>query len=130
MGVSTDGLLFWGIEFCDTEEEARPWAAGARSFWLRNKLEVTEEEDYFGEKTLAKLGFEIGEHCSYDFPIYYLAEIQTHLRANRGYSKRVPPLEYPDSDWWREKTEMLRIVCDRLDIRFKEPSWMLASLWG
>lgn len=84
--------------------------------------------DYWAKKN--KLEKEIGValvwHCSSECPMYILAAEASVQTASRGN-----PIELGQSiavqDEWRQK---IRAFCDRANIRFEEPQFILCSDWS
>jgi len=126
MGMSTDGILFWGITF---EEGECPWDNETfdydRDEWERyacqrlgfkDKSELYDVED--------EVGVTLGIHCSYDYPMYYLAVKDSEQTANRGYP--VDAKFEVGADW----QEKMKEFCEALDIPVTNPRWILASRMG
>ena len=92
MGVSTDGKLFYGICFEEREEE--------EEFELKNVPEY-DEEDYSGPMQFLENECEdkeviISSHCSYDYPMYYVAITSTNYTASRGCPKEIKDFAVQD----------------------------------
>lgn len=107
MGVSTDGMLFYGIHF---EED----------------FTFDDEDDFYGDEDAKRLAIEPGYHCSADYPMYYLAIKESELRAWRGSPKEVNSLEVGDN--WDKRIQ------DFCALKGIEPQsecrWWLVSLWA
>jgi hypothetical protein len=124
MGTSTGAILVFGIEL---EEEHEPWGRD-QDEWLekdgREILGLQGEKQY---EILEQHPVEIIQHCSYEYPMYILAVRETEKRAWRGepFSIDVEDLRIPIAN-----TVLLKAFCERHDIEWKEPKWLLCSMWG
>jgi len=98
MGISSDGILFYGWildeESADAEKIAAAW---------------DEANEYDGEGNLSPLArlfwdyptkgnIEVVNHCSYDYPMYGIAAKGSVNTNSRGYPERISTLEVPD-EW-------------------------------
>lgn len=111
MGVSTDGILFYGIHF---NEE---WAP--------------DNDDWFWkDPDLEDLQLDFDRHCSGDYPMFYIAVRESHLTAHRGYPQRItsPDVGIKTHPGWDER---VLEFCKRKNIEPQsECGWWLVSLWG
>lgn len=112
MGVSTDAILFYGIEFDEDELDTDE----------NGELIEGDFLDYLEEK-LEGIDIEIGTHCSYSDPIYYL--YTKRYLACRGYPERIPR-NIPTKDKWDYR---IKEACERLGMEYIKPEWLLCSLW-
>jgi len=64
-------------------------------------------------------------HCSYDYPMHFLALRGTKTRAARGYPQAVTA-EAPSP----EQIAAMRQFCEQYGIEWHEPAWHIFSLWG
>ncbi len=126
MGVSSDGLLFWGVL---VEEDEAPWEAEEFDFdrceWEKHAcalLGYPDKDDLYDLKDA--VGVSCGIHCSYDYPMYYIAAHESEQTANRGYPVDAKFEVGPD---WEAK---VRSVCGKLGITCENPRWILASVMG
>lgn len=133
MGVSTDGILFYGIGLGEDslDEYRENWTHEEwdEEFYKRAGSLLYPAEGYYEAQQEArkKWGVEIGIHCSYDYSMYYIALISHNHSASRGYPEEITPemIAVPaDAD------EKIRAFCELMGIPFEQPKWYLASLWG
>jgi hypothetical protein len=130
MGVSTDGLVFFGFLIADGSE-------------THERIEREKRAGPDGEPNPGTLGWlvwmgdedgavEIGTHCSGEYPMYFVAVKATVIRAWRGrpmdLSGRLIRTQgiYEEGEWCK----LIRDFCARWDIPHEEPRWYLASYWG
>lgn len=126
MGVSTDGLLWYGVSLGDDDEEI-----GERISDIVNGPEDSDTYLYGdGREWLAEhglTGVEFVHHCSHDYPMWGLALAGTLVRAYRGTPKSVTlRVISPEED------ALLTAALEALglDVPFDKYGWKLASLWG
>lgn len=90
------------------------YAKGWRDYWA--KKDKLEEE----------VGVTLVYHCSNEYTMYILAATASVQTANRGY-----PVELGQSiaaqEGWRQK---IRAFCERINVPFEEPQFILCSYWG
>lgn len=124
MGVSTNGILAFGIDF---EEEVEAEC-------------ITEFEDWLLEQSGGEYGspehkmmedecpVEVVRHCSGDYPMHIVAVSGKVFEARRGYPEDIDPKELEITDlqvaafkeWLTEQG---------IDIKDEEPKWLLCSMW-
>ena len=161
MGVSTDAILFYGIQYDDGEsiisdENNEEYENRLKDDWedvVTEKLGIVDTSGLFDAKgeyavsegeerrkreakwneyidrkhgALEKLKAEIGVHCSYDYPMYYLASKKSMRIANRGNPIELGGDVTAMIEWDAEIKEF----CDKFGLKFKKPQWILCSLWG
>jgi hypothetical protein len=138
MGVSTDAILAYGVDLgddidLDWLEDVDDIGEALESRLLEKLAGFTDEwtdgdETYFDRKQAAeeKTGVEIEYHCSYDYPMYFLAARGSVTRANRGYPQKVPTLLSRTRYW----DESLLEAQKALGLEVKTPGWYLFSMWG
>lgn len=119
MGVSTDGILFWGFTFAgeDHRHIDPPWEGHWSSWEWKAEKELKEK--------LTALGIEIDSHCSSEYAEYYITLTETKHTASRGYPEEITQLEVP-----KDGRDRLQKACALLCIEWQEPKWWLASYWG
>jgi len=149
MGVSTDGILFYGI--C-LPEESYEWSDDSNCF-IEEKLGLKDQSGLFDEhgeyaveegteeherrkklwhkhkdRCMAarkELGANVDIHCSYNYPMNYIFAEGSRIRASRGYPEEVKSLEVkPEWD------VNIRKLCDILGVEYEQPKWYLVSMWG
>src|SRR5688572_2990968 len=114
MGVSTDAIIAFGFDLGEElPESLMTDADGEESFdwwnWLDIYLGLGEEEDYKVRSDARKsFPLDVITHCSYDYPMYFLAISGTENRADRG-----TPEDVSLSDVDAEKIEFMRAFCEK-----------------
>lgn len=107
MGVSTDGLLFYGIILEEGEDISNE---------LYDKTEFNDRSE---------IGIE--NYCSGDYPIYAITIKKSVISANRGSPKKVNGVYEKNQDW----DMLLDKFCIENNINYSnKPNWYLASYWG
>jgi len=136
MGVSTNGMLFFGIPY--GEEEI------SRNSLLKDAgLDRSENSDYnFDTLYALKMGVDyksyeqvseinkksfcdVGEYCSCDCPMYYVYIKVSHYKVYRGDVVEIPNGLTADPAWKYK----IKAYCDLMELPYREPSWFIASLW-
>lgn len=142
MGVSTDGILFYGIELGDfggiklVSEEHEDWLSNHwdwETYYAARKGVVIERNEGYGDfydrkkLLLEESGCSIGHHCSGDDSMLYVSVKE--FSASRGDPVTLTAENLiPPSD----AEEKLRAFCDVMGIVFDptDIGWHLASYWG
>lgn len=134
MGQSTDGILAFGVDF--GEDIEMPWGDDFEEYlheeasliW-KSGMSDEESSKYFAacRKVEAACPVEVVIHCSLDYPMYILAVRGTHTSASRGYPEAIDPKELIVQE---EKIAAAKAWCEKLDIQWDNPQWLLCSLWG
>lgn len=153
MGVSTDGMICFGIDF--GEETDFPWQVSdyeeIEEWWLvvknyKPSVEIYDENgNYIGDKAtqlevvrnyykerhdfLEKnpVPVDVVTYCSYDCPMYVLAVPGTLKIASRGDAVELDEFQIDHNklvDFYAFFTEF------GIDIDDKKVTWYLTSLWG
>ena len=138
MGVSTDGILCFGIQLGD-EDDVPGWLDGHEDGPLEkiddiilklggHRVERRENESYsdWSKKANAArecVGVELVHHCSGDYSMYILAAKGTVTSAARGYP------EEPTMTVSPEQVAKLRKFASAYGVN-DEPKWLLCSLWS
>lgn len=130
MGVSTDGILVYGIAF---EEEEVPDFLEPFDGDFDDYLGSISGLPQYGEpghsfddhrKFRDACPVDVVTHCSYDYPMYIIAVRGTELRNKRGYVAEVESLAVDE-----EKFAAFKAWCADRSIE-GEPKWLLCSMWG
>jgi len=131
MGVSSDGILVFGIEL-GREDELPEFLYTEDG----DEIEFDEMVDAelgisdlsYGERAEARKAYPVDLvwHCSYDYPMYILAVPGTEVSASRGY-----PHEFTDGlpTVTQEQIDALKAWAAERDIE-GEPCWILTSMYG
>lgn len=92
-----------------------------------NKVNDKPYHEYWDRKrkVLELCPCEIGNHCSSEYPVWFVALKKASFSASRGDSKEIDLPEITESD-----LQALRDFCKAMDITWQEPKWRLASYWG
>lgn len=131
MGVSTDAIVAFGFNLgeelpesllatLDADEESWDF-----EYWVAARLGVADLEWPERRKAVDAFPFEIITHCSYDYPMYFLAASDTTQRARRGYPEALAMKEASP-----EQVQAMRDFCGEFEIEWEDPRWHLFSLWG
>jgi hypothetical protein len=142
MGVSSDGIIVYGF---DIGEELSSLGI------FKENTDEDMNEDSFDEFILKEAGFsdwtelspknyweqkkkiletcpiELITHCSYDYPMYIVAIRGTFSRAWRGDPKELSQdfFNVPE-----EKIIKAKEWCEKHEISWQTPRWLLASMYG
>jgi hypothetical protein len=137
MGVSTDGILAFGIaydedcEFFSQDdfdlEDMLAEEAGLREP-DHEDYKRQDWKDYWEAKRATAEGAAISHvvHCSYDYPMHILAVRRLSFSARRGYPVEIDMTLQPTDD----ERDALKNFCEKHGLEWSEPKWLLASLWG
>lgn len=142
MGVSTNGILFYGI-CVDPEDVEIPWHEGdmdIEEYYAKQMGLDAPDEEYSDEviiqdkyhkfwkernKIHAASKCEVVYHCSYDYPMYGMAISDSVITARRGYPEEIKNIN-KDAQW----EALLKNYCEKMGVKFEQPRWWLVSLWG
>ncbi len=131
MGVSTNGILYFGFDFKEEGDEPDLEPAELDKY---SKPDVDchwAEEFYEAEEEFIKRGGAKEDRCSVsghghcDYLTLYVSV--KGKCARRGYPEK---LSKDFFDVSQEEIEKLKRFCKVLGIKWQEPSWHLASYWG
>jgi len=139
MGIDTDGILVFGIDF--DEELPEAWQ-NVECFDFEDMVtdeanvpklreDETEEEKHARWaaqiKAVDACPVELVYHCSEGLPMYILAIRGTRQVASLGHPEEILPhnLEVP-----QEKIDAMKKWMTEHDIEWQEPTWLLCSYWG
>ena len=123
MGVSTDGILFWGISFDpETDEDLPPWLdEGAYDVY-----------DEWERRCSAFKDVQFGSHGSDGYSMWYVTIDGLSCTAPRGYPQDVTTVADEALGIGRndEVYERLRTFVELNDLPWSEPKLLLSSYWG
>ena len=132
MGVSTDGIIAFGIQFDDGE---LPWSGhdDIEEWWNQETgFKGSANSDSYYDDIRAHqqknpMPVEVVWHCSYDYPMFILSLPNKSINACRGY-----PTEFKPEDLTVTEAELkvLKDFCEKYDIEYTEPKWVVCSMWG
>ena len=125
MGVSTDGLLGWGVVL-GTEFEERFTEEVYPMMCRILNIEYDGLKSEPGMIELAEAGLEMQMHCHMDHPMWNLIARESEVCAWRGYPNDTLDLT-PKPEWLSTFREVVDLP--KLGIS-KQPGWILSSLWA
>jgi hypothetical protein len=131
MGVSSDGVLYFGFQV-GGEEEVPEWLEDVEDHDFENFLcekaglpENATWEDR--KKVINACPADLYLFCSYEYPMYILGVRGAEYRAYRGDIVEINPESlFVDPD----KIGKLKIWCEDNGIEWQEPKWLLCSMYG
>lgn len=136
MGTSTDAILAFGFDLGeDVPENLLPDGdfdefvkeqAGLTSPKHSN-YESEEWKEHFAacRKAVEQFPVDLITHCSYEYPMYFLAVRGTEQKAWRGSPRSVDAPEMSG----KQILELKRF-CEKHEIEWQEPKWHIFSMWG
>ena len=131
MGISSDGILVFGIELgLEDEPPAFLYDESGTEYDFEDMIdaELGIADLPYGERSEARKAYPVDLvwHCSYDYPMYILAVPGTEVKAWRGHAHEftngIP--EVP-----QEKIDALKAWAKERGIE-GEPCWILCSMYG
>lgn len=150
MGVSTNAILAFGFDLGEDLPEALVLAGsedpdegdderGSFDFetWVkRNRCDAKEPDhgDYSRDwpeyweacrQAVRAVPFDLIAHCSYDFPMRFLAARGTQATAHRGSPE---PVTFAEAT--PEQVAAMRAFCGEYGIEWQEPRWHIFSMRG
>ena len=129
MGVSTDGILYFGFQVCG-EEEKPEWMEEFEDFddFLISKAGLPDDAPYEDRaKVINECPAELQLFCSYDYPMYVLGVRDAEHRAYRGDIVEIGAAELAVD---QNKIDAFKVWCIANGIEWQEPKWLLCSMWG
>ena len=109
MSTSTDGILCYGVDLGDCDEDPPEWLAKF----------IEDTDNCKDSKYPVKLVY----HCSGEYPMYIIAAKGTLSESWRGSPKKPVMIVAPESE------RLLISFLREHDIK-DNPSWLLASMWS
>lgn len=130
MGISSDGIFFYGICFKD---EDHPWrlASDEELKEMKEKKSYSDETDWEATyevrtgKKASDSPVEIDIHCSFECSMYLVAIRETFVKAYRGDPQKAKTV-LVKPEWGVQ----LRRFCETMGIPWQEPGWWVTSLYG
>lgn len=129
MGISSDGILVYGIdlgeekpEFLGDHEDMDEllMAEGSQPQWGDEGHDFKKQWAF-----LATCPADLTMYCSYDYPMYILSVRGTKKDVARGYVEEVESLSVDDA-----KRDEFIAWCEAHGIENPQPKWLLASMYG
>ena len=158
MGVSTDGILYFGFDFYDADDAPEDhWNPGEEDWEERYAeahgcvddsglfnehgeyafakdspefLAARAKRDKYYDKKRAILNAcpcKIDDHCSNEYPIYFVTLKAKSAKAWRGKHVEITPELLTVTE---NEVNQLKEFCKDMGIEWQEPKWYLASYWG
>jgi hypothetical protein len=125
MGISSDGMFFYGLIWKD---EDKPWKSPTPDELTKAKYGEPDWEELYemrAGKKADKSPVLADIHCSFEFSMPLVAVRKTFVKAYRGDPQRAKILTI-DPEWEGE----LREFCEIMGIKWREPAWWVTSLYG
>ena len=135
MGISTDAILFYGVDFSENEGlryEDLPFAESGEEDFVDTLLRLSGGRRYPKDgwledqkKAQENYPFDVIMHCSYNYQMFALGLKSTKMVASRGDPVFFDNFITPDPVEVRQLQEFLK----EYDVE-KTPSWILCSMMG
>lgn len=138
MGISSDGILIFGIDL--EEELPESWTElmgedGGFEFdeYIATKggmpyvSGMSDEYRKGRDKLIDACPVDLTWHCSYDYPMFILNIRGYTYRAWRGSPRVINESELIVP---KDKIEAAKVWCGNNDVEWKEPEWLLCSMYG
>jgi hypothetical protein len=125
MGVSSDGIFFYGLIWKDTEE---PWKSPSPDELQKSAGGEPDWEELYESRSGKKIEacpVRMGIHCSFEHSMHLLAIKETMVEASRGYPEQAKILTVKP-----EYEGQLREFCEIMGIKWRDPAWWVTSLYG
>jgi len=134
MGVSSDGILYFGFQVGD-EDEPPEWFGEFdedEGFdfddFICRKAGLPEDAPYDIRKhVIEACPVELYRFCSWEYPMYILGVRDAEHRARRGYIVEIDASELAVD---QAKIDAFKAWCEANDIEWQEPKWLLCSMYG
>ena len=132
MGVSSDGCLYFGFPVGE-DEEPPEWLADVEDhdfeLFLIDKAGMTYENTPYEErnKIIKSCPADLQRYRSWEYPMYILAVRGCEYSVRRGYFEEITP-EMLKVD--QSKIDAFKEWCEQNNIEYKEPKWLLCSMYG
>lgn len=129
MGVSSDGMLYFGFQVGD-EDQKPEWLGEHEDFdaFICAKAGLPDDAPY--EQTgpvIKNCPAELQLFCSYDYPMYVLGVRGAEHRAYRGDIVEIGDAELAVDS---VRVEAFKAWCDLNGIEWQQPKWLLCSMYG
>lgn len=125
MGISSNGIFFYGLLWKETED---PWKAATPEEIKATGYEEPDWEELYvlrsGQK-LAACPVRLWIHCSFEHAMHLLAIEETMVSASRGWPQEAKNLTVKP-----EYRAQLEEFCKVMGIKWIEPAWWVTSLYG
>lgn len=129
MGISSDGILAFGFTLND-DEEGKPEFLGDYddlAEFLGAQAGIPDDDYEKMWEHEKPCPAELVSYCSHEYTMYLLAVRGTQMLANRGEAVDIPASHLAVSS---ERISAFREWCASNGVLFKEPQWLLCSMYG
>lgn len=132
MGVPSDGVLYFGFQV-GGEDEVPEWLEDVEDHefdtFLCQKAGLTYETSTWEErkKIIDACPADLGQFCSYEYPMYVLFIREEEYRAYRG---DIVELDLQEMQVEQKYIDEFKAWCLANDIKWQEPKWLLCSMYG
>lgn len=124
MGVSNDAQLIFGIDMEEFSDFLEDYDGDFDSF-VAQKEELAPSIEFWEYLKTYPVSWEM--HCSYEYPMYILSIPGYQITASRGYPDIITAerLLVP-----QEKIDSMKTWCEKYNVPWVEPKWLLCSMNG
>jgi len=129
MGISSDGILYFGFEV-GGEDEPPQWMEDFEDFddFICAKAGLPINAKYEKRKPVIEAcPADLQQFCSYEYPMYILGVRGAEHRVARGFTKEINVAELAVD---QAKIDAFKAWCEANDIEWQEPKWLLCSMYG
>lgn len=143
MGISSDGMLVFGIELeedvdlaeifkCDDDEdfdfEEFVVSESGAPEWSENMTDDESSAYWDKQRELVKnYPVSLALYCSYEYPMYILSIPGYEYSASRGDAHEI---SFDNLNVPQEKIDAMKAWCLEHDFEWEEPKWLLCSVYG
>ncbi len=126
------GMLYFGFVVGE-DEEPPTWLEDTEDHdfeaFLIEKANMSYEGNSYDERkaVIDACPADLKLFCSYDYPMYVLTVRGAEHRVSRGHIKEI---SLDDLKVDQEKIDALKSWCQENNIEYKEPKWLLCSMYG
>jgi hypothetical protein len=126
MGISSDGMLYFGFPV-GGEDEVPEWMVDFDDF-LCAKAGLPINAKYEQRKPVIETcPADLYRFCAWEYPMYVLGVRGAEHRAARGYIVEIGTSELAVD---QAKIDAFKTWCIANEIEWKEPKWLLCSIYG
>jgi hypothetical protein len=128
MGISSDGILYFGFQV-GGDEELPEWMEDYEEFdeFLLAKAGLPLDTSWQESKAIREAcPVDLQTYCSYDYPMYILGIRGAEYRAHRGYVVEIgAEMAVP-----QDRIDAAKSWCEANGIEWHDPKWLLCSMYG
>lgn len=145
MGQSTNAIIAFGFNLgeelpeklqslMDGEDEPdlQEMLALDHSIIMPEYTETCDYKEYAAARdaALSQIKINLIEHCSGDYPMYFLAVRGSDELAIRGEPTALDPDYLDTMRFFPESIDAMRAFCNRHGIEWQEAKWHIFSMWN